>query len=103
MPAEPPVASPASLDEALALLADDATGNAWQPIAAGTDLMVQITGEIAPPPPRVLDIWRLDELRGIQLADDALLLGALTTYTEIRRSEICQEHLPALVGAAATI
>ena len=30
-------------------------------------------------------------------------LGALTTYTEIRRSGLCREHLPVLVEAAATI
>ena len=100
MPAEPPVASPESLGEALGLLAQ---GQGWRPIAGGTDLMVQITGELAPPPERVLDIWRLDELRGIEVADGALVLGALTTYSDIRRSELCQEHLPALVEAAATI
>ena len=32
-----------------------------------------------------------------------LVLGARTTYTEIRRSTLCREHLPALVEAAATI
>ena len=37
----------------------------YRPIAGGTDLMVQITGEIGPPPDRLLDLWRLDELRGI--------------------------------------
>ena len=31
------------------------------------------------------------------------VLGALTTYTEIRRSALCREHLPVLVEAAATI
>ncbi len=100
MPAEPPVASPASLSEALSLLAE---ADGWRPIAGGTDLMVQITGELAPPPERVLDLWRLDELRGIDVAEDVLTLGALTTYSEIRRSELCQEHVPALVEAAATI
>ncbi|MDQ3938261.1 MAG: xanthine dehydrogenase family protein subunit M [Chloroflexota bacterium] len=99
MPAEPPVASPRNLEEAYGLLA----GTPHQPIAGGTDLMVQITGELAPPPERVLDIWRLDELRGIRLDDAALSLGALTTYTDIRRSELCQELVPALVEAAATI
>jgi len=99
MPAEPPVESPGSLDEAYALLA----GAEFQPIAGGTDLLVQITGELAPPPERVLDIWRLDELRGISLDDGTLSLGALTTYTEIRRSKLCQEMLPVLVDAAATI
>jgi len=80
-----------------------AGGDGWRPIAGGTDLMVQITGELAPPPERVLDLWHLDELRGIAIEDGTLSLGALTTYTDIRRSNLCQEHLPALVAAAATI
>ena len=102
MPVEPPVSSPASLTEAYALLAD---ADGWRPVAGGTDLMVQITGELGPPPDRVLDIWRLDELRGISIDPDdgALTLGALTTYTEIRRSEVVAERLPALAEAAATI
>jgi xanthine dehydrogenase small subunit len=100
MPAEPPVASPNTLEEALGLLAQ---AGDWRPIAGGTDLMVQISGELAQPPARVLDIWRLDELRGIVVEDDRLVLGALTTYTDIRRSAVCQEVLPALVEAAATI
>ena len=100
MPVEPPVQSPSTLDEAYSLLA---SGDGWQPIAGGTDVMVQITGEMVPPPARVLDIWRLDELRGIELGDAALTIGALTTYTDIRQSEIVQQQLPALVQAAATI
>jgi CO/xanthine dehydrogenase FAD-binding subunit len=100
MPVEPPVQSPSSLSEAYGLLA---SSDGWQPIAGGTDLMVQITGELGPPPARVIDIWRLDELRGIDLDAGGLTLGALTTYTDIRRSSLCQDHLPALVQAAATI
>lgn len=100
MPVEAPVESPTSLDQALGLLAG---GDGWQPLAGGTDLMVQITGELAPPPERILDLWRLDEMRGITLDGDALLIGALTTYTDIRRSDLCREHLPALVDASATI
>lgn len=99
MPAEPPVESPASLAHALELLA----GDGWHPIAGGTDLMVQITGELAPPPERILDLWQLDELRGIKLDNGWLVLGALTTYTEIRGSELCGLHLAALVDAASTI
>jgi CO/xanthine dehydrogenase FAD-binding subunit len=100
MPAEPPVQSPATLAEAFELLAQ---GSGWRPIAGGTDLMVQITGELAPPPERVLDIWRLAELRGIRIESGRLLLGALTTYTDIRRSEACRQALPALAECAATI
>ena len=99
MPVEPPVTSPRQLDEAYAILAEGPV----RPIAGGTDLMVALTGELGEPPARILDLWRLDALRGIALDGDAVSLGALTTYTEIRRSALCREHLPVLVEAAATI
>ena len=99
---EPASESPTRLEAAYSLLAD-ASGPPWRPVAGGTDLLVQVTGEIGEPPERVLDIWGLDELRGIGVEADALVLGALTTYTEIRRSPLVAEFLPALGQAAATI
>lgn len=99
---EPPTASPRRLDEALGLLAET-DGGPWRPLAGGTDLMVQIAGEIGEPPERLLDIWALDELRGIAVEGHALVVGALTTYTEIRRSPVVAEVLPSLAEAAATI
>lgn len=98
-PVEPPVESPSSLADAYRLL----TGGLLRPIAGGTDVMVQITGEIGDAPRRILDLWRLDELRGISLDGQALVLGALTTYTDIRRSPLVAEFLPELGEAAATI
>jgi CO/xanthine dehydrogenase FAD-binding subunit len=99
MSIEPPVASPRTLADAYAMLTDAPA----RPIAGGTDLMVALTGELGDPPERVLDLWQLDELRGIVVDGDAISLGALTTYTDIRRSALCREHLPALVEAGATI
>jgi len=99
MPAEPAIDSPHNLFEAYERLA---AGPA-RPIAGGTDVMVAITGELGPIPERMLDLSRLEELRGISLEHEALVLGARTTYTEIRRSTVCREHLPTLVEAAATI
>jgi len=99
---EPPTESPTRLNAALALLAD-AGGPPWRPLAGGTDLMVQITGELGEPPERILDIWGLDELRGIAVDGDAIIIGALSTYTEIRSSPVVAEFAPALVEAAATI
>jgi CO/xanthine dehydrogenase FAD-binding subunit len=98
---EPPVESPRDLSEAYALL--ESGDPSWRPIAGGTDLLVQMTGELGPPPARVLDVSRLNELRGIGLEPRALSLGALTTYTELRRSPLVNEIAPALVEAAATI
>ena len=100
---EPRSASPTSLAEALDLLAATDGDAPWRPIAGGTDLMVQLTGELGEPPARVIDLWALDELRGIAREDDALVIGALTTYTELRRSPLVAEFLPGLVEAAATI
>jgi CO/xanthine dehydrogenase FAD-binding subunit len=99
MPPEPPVHSPRTLAEAYAALGRDG----HRPLAGGTDLLVQISGEIGEPPERVLDLWGLDELRGVAVRDGALEIGALTTYTQIRGSEAVRQHLPALVEAAATI
>jgi xanthine dehydrogenase small subunit len=99
MPVEPPIVSPQSLADAYSLLAEAA----HRPIAGGTDVMVQLTGELGPVPDRMVDLWRLDELRGIALEGDSLVLGALTTFADIRRSPLCLEVIPALVDAAATI
>jgi CO/xanthine dehydrogenase FAD-binding subunit len=104
MPAEPPIDLPAHLFEAYELLAAaHAAGTPAVPIAGGTDLMVQITGELREPPARMLDLSRVEALRGIDLEDGRLVLGARTTYTDIRRSALCREHLPVLAEAAATI
>jgi len=96
---EPPVTTPRNLDEAYRLLAD----GPWRAIAGGTDVMVQLAADVAEPPARMLDLWRLDALRGIALDGDALVVGALTTYTELRRSGAILTRLPALAEAAATI
>ncbi len=100
MPVEPPVTSPTSLADAYVAMAEQPTA---RPVAGGTDLLVALTGELGEPPARAVDLWRLDELRGIAADGEGLSLGALTTYTDIRNSALCREHLPALVQAAATI
>lgn len=99
MPLEPPIAVPSRLAEAYALL----TAAPHVPIAGGTDLMVRIAGEIGQAPARLLDISRLSELEGVSLEAGELVIGATATYTDLRRSALCREHLPALVEAAATI
>jgi carbon-monoxide dehydrogenase medium subunit len=99
MPPEPPIDVPHHLFEAYERL----TAQATTPIAGGTDLMVRITGEIGAPPERLLDLSHVEELKGITLEAGGLVLGARTTYTDIRRSALVRSHLPALVDASATI
>jgi CO/xanthine dehydrogenase FAD-binding subunit len=103
MPIEPPVTSPRDLASAYAALAAGTPEEPVRPVAGGTDLMVALTGEIGHPPASVVDLWAIDALRGINTDGEAISFGALTTYTDIRRSALCREHVPALVEAAATI
>jgi xanthine dehydrogenase small subunit len=51
----------------------------------------------------VLDLWRLDDLRGIGYDGYDISIGALTTYTELRGSPVIRARLPALEEAAATV
>jgi CO/xanthine dehydrogenase FAD-binding subunit len=96
---EPPVVSPATLTEALEIMA----GGSYRPLAGGTDLMVQLEADVVEPPAAVLDLWRLGELRGIGYDGYEVSIGALTTYRELRQSPVIRSRLPALAEAAATV
>jgi CO/xanthine dehydrogenase FAD-binding subunit len=90
--------SPASLDDALSLLA--AQPGVWRPFAGGTDLMVLLeAGKL--PHRNYVNIWSLEELRGIEANDSHLTLGALTTYTEIQEHPVLQAEFPMLCQAAS--
>ena len=94
---------PASLDEALALLADPPGGTKLTPLAGGTDLMVVLNSR-AVVPDAVLDLWKLDELRGIRPLDGGgLYVGALTTYRALIASPLANERCPSLVEASRTV
>jgi CO/xanthine dehydrogenase FAD-binding subunit len=95
---DPASVRPGTLPEALALLA----GGAWRPIAGGTDAMVERAAGI-PDARGYLDLGALDELRGIRLEDGALVLGAATTYDELRRSPLVGAHVPVLAEMARQV
>jgi CO/xanthine dehydrogenase FAD-binding subunit len=88
---------PASLSEALALLAREP--GLWQPFAGGTDLMVLLeAGKLSHK--RFISLSKLEDLRGIEVTPDSVLLGALTTYTEIHKNPTLQAEFPLLCTAA---
>src|SRR5437867_4320174 len=47
-----------------------------------------------------VNIWSLNELRGIEITKDKITLGALTTYSEVRANEILRDEFPMLCQAA---
>jgi len=89
--------APKDLPEALALL--DREPGVWQPLAGGTDLMVLFeAGKL--PHKKFLSIWKLADLKGIQVAPGHVTLGALTTYTQVMAHPILRQEFPLLCQAA---
>ena len=89
-----------SVDEAVTLLSADERGSTVAK-AGGMDLLDLLKeGIIAPA--RIVNLQRIDALRGVQFDDAAgLRLGALTTLTEIASNESIRQRYSALAAAAA--
>ena len=96
----PTAVAPTSLDEVYELLSER-RGRA-KIIAGGTDLMVALNAESLNAK-EFIDIWRLNELRGIDDEGETIRIGALTTYTQLIKSPLVQLSVPALVEASRTI
>jgi CO/xanthine dehydrogenase FAD-binding subunit len=90
--------APRSLRDALEMLA--ANPGSLCPFAGGTDLMVLLEfGRL--PYRRFISLWQLDELRATDVGGDAVVVGALTTYTDVLRHPVLREEFPLLCAAAA--
>jgi len=90
--------SPRNLSETLERMAREP--RAWKPFAGGTDLMVLLeAGKL--PHKKFLSIWKLPELHGIVVTPTHVTIGALTTYSEVRRHELLAREFPLLCRAAA--
>ena len=99
MSAERELFRPRSLGEALRLLRDYGP---LVPLAGCTDVYVQLHFRTRPET-RFVDLWRLDELRGVSALGDGLRVGALATYTELIANPLVRERLPMLAWAAREI
>mgnify|MGYP006289756209 CR=1 FL=1 len=86
-----------NLKEVFELLKEDEEN---QIIAGGTDLLVKLR-EAKRSPKTLIDIKDLDELKGIKKEGNKIKIGALTTITEIKNSELIKEELFALYQAAS--
>jgi CO/xanthine dehydrogenase FAD-binding subunit len=90
--------SATDLQEALGVLADGP--GVWRPFAGGTDLMVLLeAGKL--PHKNYLNIWNLNELRGIEVTEQQVTIGALTTYTDVQKEKVLQQEFPMLCQAAS--
>ncbi len=93
------VLNPRSLREAFEAMA---SGEDRIPLAGGTDLMVSLENGTQPPG-TFLNLQAVPELARPILWDQALELGALTTYRDVRRCPKMRDEFPLLVSAACEI
>jgi xanthine dehydrogenase small subunit len=87
-----------SLAEAQALVAEG-----WRPLAGGTDLMVGLASGSIPHDARFVDLTAIEGLRGVRRDGAELVVGALATYTDLRRSAEVAAVLPVLAEVAASV
>ncbi|ERI11425.1 FAD binding domain-containing protein [Aneurinibacillus aneurinilyticus] len=54
-------------------------------------------------PGTLIDINHISDLQGVQLKDERLVVGALTTHRDIIKDQLVQEHIPVLAQTARQI
>ena len=91
---------PRTVEEAVQYLAK--YGSDARVLAGGTDLIPSMRQRLFQPA-YVLDIRHIAELKRIRGGKAGTEIGALTTLTEIERSDFLRQHYPVLVESAATV
>jgi CO/xanthine dehydrogenase FAD-binding subunit len=90
--------APNSLDAVLQILAD--SPDRYTPIAGGTELMVALgAGRLQSK--KLISLWNLEELRFIEATPDAIIIGAGTTFTDIRKHSVIAKEFSILAQAAS--
>jgi len=99
-PEEHELLAPGSLPAVLELLATQP--GEWTPIAGGTELMVaHAAGRLASR--KLVSLWGIRELRFIEHTDTEFVLGAGTTFSDLRAHAELAEELPLLTRSASWI
>lgn len=88
-----------SLKEAAEFLAANPDA---RPLSGGMTLIPTLKARLAQPT-HLVDIARLEELRGIERKGDSLVVGAATRHAEVCASELVRQSLPALACLAERI
>jgi carbon-monoxide dehydrogenase medium subunit len=98
-PAEFEYKRPASLEEAMGLLAENGD---TRPLAGGHSLLPMMKLRLAEPA-TLVDIGRLPGLDGIEAEGDELRIGALATHASVAASELVRERCGVLAATAEGI
>ena len=98
IPAQFDYVAPTSVEEALAALAEH--GDEAKIIAGGQSLLPVLRMRLNAPE-WVIDLGRIDSLRGVRDDGDALVVGAMTTHADVRQDPLVTEHAGLVTKAIA--
>ncbi len=92
--------APTTVDEAVRLLAE--SGEDVKLLAGGQSLLPVLRLRLAAPEV-IVDLGRIDAIRGIREDGDSLVIGAMTPHHEVVESSLVHEHARVLSEAALTV
>jgi carbon-monoxide dehydrogenase medium subunit len=91
---------PSTVDEALSALGS--AGEDGKVLAGGQSLLPLLRLRLAYPS-TLVDLGRVDGLRGVRRDGDQVVIGAMTTHHEVIHDPVLREHCPLLAQATATV
>ena len=100
IPAQFDYVRPNSVDEAVGALTE--AGDDAKVITGGQSLLPLLRIRLAAPNVLV-DCGRIEEMRGVSDAGDALLIGAATTHNDVMHDPLVREHAALLAITTATV
>jgi carbon-monoxide dehydrogenase medium subunit len=100
IPAKFDYVAPESVADALAALGSDS--DEIKVLAGGQSLMPVLRLRLAAPT-LIVDLNRIDELRGVSDDGDAIVIGAMTTHAEVASDSLVAEHASVLAKTAKTV
>ncbi|MDQ6850907.1 MAG: xanthine dehydrogenase family protein subunit M [Actinomycetota bacterium] len=100
IPASFDYVAPASISEAVSALAS--AGEDAKVMAGGQSLIPVLRLRLAYPT-TVVDLGRVDELKGVRDDGDAIVIGAMTSHDDVMHDALVQQHASLIAQATATV
>ena len=95
--------APTSVEEALRLLAEvGGSGQDVKVLGGGQSLLPVLRLRLAAPEV-VVDLGRIDALRGVRDEGEAIVIGAMTTHDTVTRDPLVRQHALLLAAASETV
>ncbi len=91
---------PSSVAEAVTAIGE--AGEDGKVLAGGQSLIPVLRLRLAYPS-TIVDVGRIDDLRGVRDDGDAIVIGAMTTHDDVMHDSLVQQHAPLIAKATATV